>query len=129
MSTLCIYEVFTMKKKKKTPINGENKKRFQAHFRKFHDKTTTSHPQYVYDECGRQYKILGITSSPTTNGVSNIKLEKNPEPHNTDDAYVRPVPGKINKGVRNDKLKGWKFTGNDKNTVRIIIETHDKSKK
>lgn len=116
-------------KKKKTPINGENKKRFQAHFRKFHDKTTTSHPQYVYDECGRQYKILGITSSPTTNGVLNIKLEKNPEPHNTDDAYVRPVPGKINKGVRNDKLKGWKFTGNDKNTVRIIIETHDKSKK
>lgn len=119
-----------MSKKKKTPKNGgKENKRFQPHFRKFHDKTTTSHPQYVYDECGRQYKILGITSSPQTNGVLNVKLEKNPEPNNSDTAYVRPVPNHINKGVRNDKLKGWKFTGKDKEKVRIIIETHDKRKK
>ena len=129
MSTLCIYEVFTMKKKKKTPINGENKKRFQPHFRKFKNAKLTGHPQYVYDECGRQYKVLGITSSPQTNGVLNVKLEKNPEPNNSKTAYVRTTPDKVDKGVRNDKLKGWKFTGKDKEKVRIIIDTHDKKKK
>lgn len=89
----------------------------------------TGHPQYVYDEEGKQYKILGITSSPQTNGVLNVKLERNPEPNNPKTAYVRSAPDKVDKGVRNDKLKGWKFTGNDKEKVRIIIETHDKRKK
>lgn len=114
-----------MSKRKKQNNDG---KRFQPHFRKFHDKKTTSHPQYVYGEHGRDYKILGLTSSPTTNGVSNIKLERNPEPNNHEDAYVRPQPDTVNKGVRNERLNGWKFTKNDKNKVRKIIDTHDKKK-
>ncbi len=113
-----------MRKNNKTT----DKKRFQPHFRKFHDKTTTSHPQYVYDENGREYKILGITSSPKTNGILNVQLERNPEPNNRKAAYVRPVPAKVNKGVRNDKLKGWKFSENDKKKVRTIIDTHDRKK-
>lgn len=128
MSTLCIYEVFTMKKKK-TPINGENKKRFQPHFRKFRNAKLTGHPQYVYDEKGQNYKIIGLTSSPKTDGMNNIPLDHNPEPNNKEKAYLRPKPDKVDKGVENVRLKGWRFQGEDKNTVRIIIETYDKSKK
>lgn len=128
MSTLCIYEVFTMKKKK-TPINGDNKKRFQPHFRKAYNGKFTGHPQYIYADDEKMYKIIGITSSPKTNGVDNIPLECNPEPKNKKKAYVRPQPDKENKGAFGERLKGWKFTGNDKEKVRIIIETHDKKKK
>lgn len=118
-----------MSKQKKTPPkNGNNKKRFQPHFRKFHDKKTTSHPQYVYDESGREYKILGITSSPKTNGILNVQLERNPEPNNPKTAYVRTKPDKINKGTQNERLKGWKFTENDKKKVRGIIAPHEKKK-
>ena len=116
------------KRNKKPSADGKNK-RFQAHFRKFKNSKLTGHPQYVYDEDGRQYKILGITSSPKTNGVINVQLERNPEPNNPKTAYVRPVPDKVNKGVRNDKLKGWSFSENDKKKVRSIIDSHDKKKK
>lgn len=115
------------RKSKKTPNNGDNK-RFQPHFRKFHDKKTTSHPQYVYDDIGREYKVLGITSSPKTNGIINVKLERNPEPSNAKSAYIRTKPDKVNKGTQNERLKGWKFTENDKKKVRSIIDSHEKKK-
>ena len=120
-----------MAKKRKTPSrnNGTaDNKRFQRHFRKFHDKETTAHPQYVYDEDGRQYKVIGITKSPFTNGVLNIRLEQNPEPNNSKPAYIRPVPDTVNKGVRNERLKGWKFADSDKKKVQVIID-EDKKKK
>lgn len=107
--------------------NKENN-RFQRHFRKFHNKEITGHPQYVYDEDGREYKVLGITSSSTTNGVPNVLLERNPEPNNTDKAYVRTKPNTVNKGVRNEKLKGWKFTDKDKKKVQAIIDKNKKKK-
>ena len=118
-----------MAKKKKTPtVNGSANKRFQPHFRKFKNAKFTGHPQYVYDEQGREYKVLGITSSPVTNGVLNVKLERNPEPNNSKTTYVRSKPDKVSKGVRNEKLNGWKFSENDKKKVRTIIDTHKKKK-
>ena len=61
--------------------------------------------------------------------MNNIPLDHNPEPNNKEKAYLRPKPDKVDKGVENVRLKGWRFQGEDKNTVRIIIETYDKSKK
>ncbi len=103
-----------------------NTKRFQIHFRKFHSKEFTGHPQYVYDEHGNEYKVVGITSSPKTNGVDNILLSCNPKPNNKDEAYIRPTPNTINKGVRNEKLKGWKFADIDKPKVRQVISNEKK---
>lgn len=102
------------------------KKPFQKHFRKFHDKTTTAHPQYVYGDDGKRYKVLGLTSSPETNGVLNVRLKENPEPKNTSPAYVRPTPATINKGVQNTKLKGWKLSNADKPVVNEIIAKAEK---
>lgn len=104
-------------------------KRFQRHFRRFHDKTTTAHPQYVYDEDGREYKVIGVTKSAITNGVDNIPLDKNPEPNNPVKAYLRPKPDKINKGIRNEQLKGWKFASSDKPKVQAVIDGANKGKK
>lgn len=97
------------------------KKRFQPHFRKFRNAKFTGHPQYVYDEDGRIYRVIGITKSSVTNGVANIELERNPEPGNSEKAYVRPSPDKVDKGVENVRLKGWKFTKGDKKKVEAVI--------
>ena len=104
------------------------KNNFQKHFRKFHDGKHTGHPQYVYDEDGREYRVIGITKSPMTNGVPNILLEQNPEPRNKDTAYIRPKSDKIDKGVKNTRLKGWKFADKDKKKVQVVIDK-DKKKK
>jgi len=117
-----------MKEKKQKNKETKAKKRFQPHFRKFHDKKTTGHPQYVFDENGRKYRVIGITSSPKTNGIINVQLEVNPEPGNTEPAFVRPNPDEIDKGTRNEKLKGWKLSGNDKQKVKKIIEESDNKK-
>lgn len=57
-----------------------------------------------------------------------MKLERNPEPNNTKTAYIRTKPDKVEKGVRNERLKGWTFTKNDKKKVRSIIASHEKKK-
>lgn len=101
-------------------------KHFNRHFRKFHSKETTGHPSYIYGEDGKDYKIVKLTTSPTTNNISNIPLDKNPEPGNEKQSYIQPNPGRINKGIRNEKLNGWKFTNEDKKKVQAVI---DKDKK
>ena len=115
-----------MAKKNKNIIKQD--KRFQRHFRKFHNKETTGHPQYVYDETGKEYKVIGITESSQTNGILNIRLKCNPEPNSTKAAHIRPSPSKINKGVRSTKLKGWKFSNEDKKKVQAVIDKHEKKK-
>lgn len=103
-------------------------KRFQRHFRKFKNGKFTGHPQYVYDEKGQKYLIIGITESPETNGVANIPLDVNPEPKNTNPAYIRPKPDSVEKGARNIKLKGWKFAGSDKPKIQAVIAGKGKKK-
>ena len=103
-------------------------KKFQRHFRKFKNSKLTGHPQYVYDEEGRKYKVIGITESPMTNGVPNILLDKNPEPNNSKKAYIRPKPDSVDKGVRNKKLSGWKFSESDKKKVQAVIDGKGKKK-
>ncbi|MCM1437645.1 MAG: hypothetical protein NC131_00335 [Roseburia sp.] len=103
-------------------------KRFQKHFRKFHGKQTTGHPSYVYDENGKVYKVIGVTESPVTNGVLNIRLVKNPEPNSIKPAYIRPVPIEIPNVTKSTKLKGWKFADIDKPKVQTVIDGGYKKK-
>ena len=104
------------------------KKGFQPHFRKFRNAKFTGHPQYVYDEDGRSYKVIGFTKSNTTNGVSNILLDSNPDPTDKSKAYLRPRPDKVDKGVKNTRLKNWRFVKSDKEKVRSIINSGFKKK-
>lgn len=111
------------KKNRNTPSQNSH---YQRHFRKFHSSKTTGHPSYVYGEVGNDFKIVQLTQSPKTNGETNIPLDKNPEPGKNKKAYLRPTPTKINKGVSNEKLKGWSFAGSDKPKVQAVIDKEEK---
>lgn len=102
--------------------------RFQRHFRKFHGKQTTGHPTYVVDNDGKVYRVIGITESGVTNGISNIPLDKNPEPNSKKPAYIRPTLIVVPTGTKSTKLKGWKFAGSDKSKVQAVIDGKGKKK-
>lgn len=113
---------------KKSPHGGTKSKRFQTHFRKAYNGRFTGHPQYVYDEEGNKYKVLGVTSAPETNGIKNVLLERNPEPNNSKPAYIRTKPAREEKGAFSERLKGWKFSEHDKKKVQKIIDKYDRKK-
>ena len=115
-------------KQKTDPKNNKKARGFQPHFRKAYNGRFTGHPQYVYDDDGRRYKVLGITSSPKTNGVLNVRLERNPEPNNSKPAYVRTKTESENKGAFGERLKGWTFSEKDKKKVREIIYKNNNKK-
>ena len=119
----------TPKKSKASNANTNKPKRFQAHFRKFRNASLTGHPQYVYGEDGKDYVVIGITSTAETNGVKNIALDNNPQPGNKKQSYIRPQTSRVSKGVRNTKLKGWKFSAADKSKVNTIINQKKKPHK
>ncbi len=121
------YEIVRAPKVEQPQKKTENK-RFQRHFRKFHSAKTTGHPQYVYEESGKVYLTIGITSHETTNGEQNIPLSKNPEPNNNKPAYMRPTTSSIKKGTKNKKLPTWKLAKADKAKAQEIIDK-SKSKK
>ncbi len=110
-------------------IRKQKKRAFAPYFRKFHDKMTQGHPQYIFDENGNKYKIIGITHAPKTNGVINIRLDVNPEPGNDTPAYIRPVTSEIDKRIRSKRLNGWILSENDKIKVRKVIRHSKKAKK
>ena len=57
-------------------------------------KGGSGHPEYIYRKVGNNYEFIGITHSPITRGVKNIKLDKNPDPSDESDAYIKPTPEK-----------------------------------
>lgn len=78
MSTLCIYEVFTMKKKKKPPTSGENKSLIQVII-KTHNDTKGGHPHIIVDNVDNKHVSVGLSTKPTKGkGSKNYRLEKSP---------------------------------------------------
>ena len=78
---------------------------------------------YVFDEDGKDFLVLGITKSSETNGILNIPLSKNPEPHNKEQAYIRPKIMRVSKGVESYVQKGWHFANVDKKIVLSITDS------
>jgi hypothetical protein len=115
-----------LKAEKKPSVNNSatanGNGHYQRHFRRFHSIKTTGHPTYVYGEKGKDYEIVQITHSEKTKGKDNIPLDNNPEPKSTKKAYLRPNSTTIRKGVKNEKLKGWKFSDSDKKKVQAVID-------
>ena len=92
----------------------------RSEFRMNGNKGAKGHPAYIYQKVGDSYKFIGITHSPITQRVRNIKLDKNPNPYDTQDSYARPKPG-IGKISRfGKKKKGWKLSKTDKKKMRKI---------
>lgn len=110
-------------------VRKQRKRDFEPHFRKFHDKITQGHPQYIYDEEGNKYRVIGVTHAPKTNGVLNIRLKVNPEPGNNSPAYMRPTTDEIDKGTRSKRLTDWKLSRRDKRKAKKVIRDSKKAKK
>ncbi|MDE5546809.1 MAG: hypothetical protein K2M84_00575 [Anaeroplasmataceae bacterium] len=89
-------------------------------FRKANAKKFGEHPTYIYAQQGKKFKFIGITHSKFTEDMENIPLEKNPEPGNKSQAYLRPNPDEAHKSSFGTKLKGWFFSDKDKKKVEAV---------
>ena len=58
---------------------------------------------------GDNYIYIGLTHSPISQGVKNIKLNVNPNPHDSKDSYVKPKPNKDKKSTFGKREKGWRI--------------------
>lgn len=80
----------------------------------FRKNKSTGHPSYIYERVGNDYKYIGLTHSKLTDGISNIKLEKNPNPKDNRTAYFRPYSEKAKTNTFKKKESGWFFSKKDK---------------
>ena len=89
----------------------------QVNKNEFRKNKDSGHPTYIYAKIGNEYKYIGLTHSPVTNNVRNIKLEKNPNPKDKSTAYFKPKAekGKVNRFSK--KQIGWAFSKRDKQKV------------
>lgn len=83
----------------------------KSEFRKNKD---TRHPAYIYARIGNEFKFIGLTHSPITDNVKNIKLEKNPNPNDSSVAYFRPKSEIAHVNRFKKKESNWSFSKNDK---------------
>ena len=83
----------------------------------FRKNKVTRHPAYIYARIGNEYKFIGLTHSPITDNVKNIKLEKNPNPHDNKSSYFRPKAEKDKVNKFKKKEIGWFFSKKDKENI------------
>ena len=102
----------------------KKKSGFRKGFRKMNNKKVDryGHPTYVYAKVGDEYRYIGITHSPITKGVKNIRLEVNPNPNDKADAYVRPRAEKADRSKFGKRLDKWKFSDKDKVKIKTLID-------
>lgn len=98
----------------------------KSEFRKNNFKEGKGHPTYIYAQVGKKYKFIGITHAEITEGITNIPLERNPEPGNKTKAHIRPISQEAHKSNFGKKLKGWSFADNDKKKVEEVIKNSNK---
>lgn len=83
-------------------------------------KKTRGHPAYIYKREGDTYKFVSLTHAPITRGVKNIPLDKNPNPSDLTQSYVRPYRYSDNIKNFSRKLMGWKLKSSDRVKVNKI---------
>ncbi len=86
----------------------------------FRKNKKTEHPAYIYAKVGNKFKFLGITHADMTDGVKNIKLDKNPNPEDKKTAYVKTKAEKDNTNNFKKKEVGWKLSKSDKEKINKL---------
>ena len=102
-------------------------KKTKPHFRRG-KPANNGHPTYIYAQDGDKLRYVGLTHASVTQGVRNIKLDKNPNPQDSRDSYIRPSPDKAPKSQFGRKLKDWQLADSDKRKVKRVMQK-DKNKK
>ena len=86
----------------------------------FRRNKENQHPAYIYAKINGQFKFIGITHSSITEGVENIKLEKNPNPEDKRPAFIRPKAEIKKSSSFKGKLNGWKLSKKDKEKIKPL---------
>lgn len=89
-------------------------------FRRNNNKDGRSHPAYIYEKVGNEYRFIGITHAPITKGIKNIPLEDNPNPNDDSQSYARPKAEKAHQASFGKKLKGWRLSDKNKKIINQI---------
>lgn len=115
-------------KSNKRKNSGSNEGSPRDEFRK-RRKGGSGHPEYIYRKVGNNFEFIGITHSLITRGVKNIKLDKNPDPTDESDAYIKPTPEKRSTSEFHKKpLKGWRIADSDKPKIEEVKAKGQKKK-
>lgn len=99
-----------MKVKNKKPVKKDE----------FRINKENRHPAYIYAKIGNEFKYIGITHAEITQGIRNIRLDKNPNPEDKKTAYARPKAEKAKINEFRQKEKGWKLFKKDKQKIEKI---------
>ena len=83
----------------------------------FRKNKKTGHPAYIYAKVGKEFKFIGITHSKITNGIENIKLDKNPNSEDKKTAYAKPQAEKEKIHRFKYKYNNWKLSKSDRNKL------------
>ena len=83
----------------------------------FRKEKETGHPAYIYAKIGNKFKYIGITHSKITDGVENIKLDKNPNPNDIKESYIRPYSQQKSVNKFKKVLIGWFLSKSDKKKI------------
>lgn len=83
------------------------------------------HPIYVIHKEQDKKEYIGMTHAKITKGIKNFKLNKNPNPKDSTDAYFRPAVDYTTEKI-NKKYVDWKLDPSDKPKVKRIISQNKK---
>ena len=127
--------VIKFQQKKKNPkarrIYEKKQKNGQCQKNEFrYNKARTGHPAYIVEVDGDKVRILGLTEKIVTHKQKNIKLDKNPNPKDKRDAFIRPHTEilEFTDKTFSKKLEGWKFANSDKKKVKDVIVKDNKKR-
>lgn len=94
-----------------------------------HSKEEKGHVQYVCGKKGDKYQSVGVTHGKRTKGINNIPLQKNPNPADDKQAYVRPKLTEKKAKEYGKRLNGLGLSNEDKATVWELIKRLRNAKK
>ena len=83
----------------------------------FRKHKESRHPAYIYAKIGNDYKFIGLTHSPITDNIRNIRLERNPNPNDKEIAYFRPKAEKDKVNKFKKKEKEWSLSKRDRDMI------------
>lgn len=88
----------------------------------FRYNKANKHPAYIFARIGHDFKYLGITHSPITEGMENIELSVNPNKKDKHKAYIRKVPGQQRSNRFGPKEKEMQLANKDKVKIRDFLK-------
>ena len=120
-------------KKKSKKARLKRKKEFRFHvvevITRKGRKKNVRHPAYVFLEKGNLYIYVIVTHQKRVRDYMVIKLEKNPNPEDTTNAYVVMDVQKDLKSSFSERYSKWSITDKDDQLIRKFFDSVEDDQK